>query len=175
MTQSHATVRTTRSRRWVLWVGGGALVALGAAYLTGYLLAGDNTPRNAAVSGVPVGGLSAEAATAKLKAELGPRVTRPLTVVAGEHRLQTTASTLGLDVDYAASLAETGVGRSWHPVHILTVLSGGSDRPAVVTRDEPALTAAVAGLADDADVVPVDAGLAVKKVSVVRKIGRAHV
>ena len=94
-----------------LWIVGGALVLAGGAYAAGYALAGENTPRNASVSGVPIGGLTSDAAVAKLQFELEPRLTRPLTVTAGAERLTTTAAELGLGVDYSASVAGAGAGR----------------------------------------------------------------
>lgn len=164
-----------RSRRLALWVSGGALVVLAGAYAAGYAMAGDNTPRNASVAGVPIGGLSTDAATTKLQAELAPLVSRPLTVTAGEVSTQTTAAELGLGIDYPATVAKAGAGRSWNPITILTVLTGGSDQQPVVTRDQAKLSAAVAGLAEKADTKPVDAGLSVKDAAVVRSEGRPGV
>ena len=163
------------SRRLALWVAGGALVVLGGAYGAGYAMAGDNTPRNAAVAGVPIGGLSAEQASAKLEAELGPRLSRPLTITAGEHSMQTSAAEVGLGIDYPATVAASGAGRSWNPVSILTVLTGGRDQQPVVTRDQAKLAAAVAGLAEKADTKPVDAGLSVKDTAIVRTAGKPGV
>lgn len=157
-----------RGGRLALWVTGGALVVIGGAYVAGYALAGDNTPRNAAVAGVAIGGLSSEAAVEKLRSELGPRLDRELTVTAGEHTLQTTAAELGLAIDYPATVANAGAGRSWNPAHIVTVLTGGGEQQPVVTRDQAKLTAAVAGLAEKADTKPVDADLSVKDTSIVR-------
>ena len=165
------------TRKLLLWVGGGALVLVGGAYVAGYALASDNTPRNASVAGVPIGDLSSEAAAAKLEAELGDRLTRTITVEAGEHSLQTTARELGLGFDYPATVANSGAGRSWNPVHILTVLTGGGDQQPVVTRDAAALDAAVAEFAKQADSEPVDAGLSVKvkQATVVRSEGEPGV
>ncbi len=162
-------------RRLALWVTGSALVVLAGAYGAGYALAGDNTPRNAAVAGVPIGGLSSDAAVAKLQAELGPRLTRQLAIEAGDHTTQATAAELGLGIDYAATVAKSGAGRSWNPVNILVVLTGGGDQRPVVTRDEAKLAAAVAGLADQADSRPTNAGLSVKDVAVVRSEGKPGV
>src|SRR5918998_4767257 len=59
-----------------------ALVLIGGVgtYLVGYFVAGDRLPKNAAVAGVPVGGLSPAAAEQKLTAELGSRAAKPITV-----------------------------------------------------------------------------------------------
>ena len=165
--------RRVRSR--APWVAGGALLLLGGVYLAGYALTGDNTPRNAAVAGVAIGGLSSEAAVEKLRSQLGPRLDRELTVTAGEQTLQTTASGLGLGIDYPATVVRAGAGRSWNPVQMVTVLTGGGDQQPVITRDQQKLNTAIAGLAERADTAPVDAGLAVKGVAIVRSEGKSGV
>ena len=164
-----------RGRRLALWVTGAALVVFGGAYVAGYAMAGDNTPRNASVAGVAIGGLSSEAAAEKLRAELGPRLDRAVTVAAGDHDLQATASELGLGIDYAATVANSGAGRSWNPAHIVTVLTGGGAQRPVITRDDAKLSAAIAGLAERADSKPTDAGLGVKGTAVVRTEGKPGV
>lgn len=156
------------ARTIALWTVGGALALAGGTYVTGYALAGDNTPRNASVAGVPIGGLTAEAATAKLSTELEPRLARPLTLVAGDEKLATTAGKLGFGVDYAASVANAGAGRSWNPAHIVTVLTGGGDQPAVITRNAAVLDPALTAFAEQADVRPVNADLSVAKGAIVR-------
>lgn len=150
------------TRRLALWVGGGALVLVGGAYAAGYALAGDNTPRNASVAGVGIGSLPAGEAAAKLEAELAPRLSRTMTVTAGEQTLKTTAADLGFGIDYAATVAESGAGRSWNPAHILSVLTGGGERGAVVTRDAAKLDAALQAFAQQADTEPVNATVGVK-------------
>ncbi len=168
-TSSDQPSKLGRSR--ALWVSGGAVVLLGGAYLAGYALAGDNVPRNASVAGVVIGGLSAEAAAEKLRSELSPRLSRPLQVTAGDHTLRTTASELGLGIDYAATVANAGAGRSWNPVAIVTTLTGGGEHRPVVTRDDAKLASAVDQLAQEGDVEPTDAGLTVRGTTVVRSEG----
>ena len=160
--------KSARPSRLALWITGGALVVLGGAYLIGYAIAGDNTPRNAAVAGVAIGGLDAEAATEKLRSELGPRLQREMTVTAGQRTLHASAAELGLGIDYGATVAQAGAGRSWNPAHIVTVLTGGGDQQPVVTRDQQKLSAAIAGLAEKVDAAPVDAALTVKGLALVR-------
>ena len=161
-----------RTKTLALWVTGGALALLGGGYVAGFALAGDNTPRNASVSGVSIGGLSSDAATAKLKTELEPRLSRPLSVSAGEIRIQTTARELGLGIDYAASVNNAGAGRSWNPAHIVTVLVGGGEQQAAVTRNDVTLNGAITDLAGRADFAPVNAGLSVKKAAIVTSQGK---
>ena len=155
-----------------LGVAGGALVLLAGAYFAGYLVAGDNAPRNATVGGVPIGGLSRQAAIAKLTAELGPALDRPVTVTAADASVDVAARKLGLGVDYAASVDRAGAGRSWDPGHILTVLTGGADTAPVVTTDPTALSAGLSKLSAQLDGEPVNAGIVVDGTTLKRTAGK---
>ena len=138
-------------------VGAGLVVLLGGGYLAGHFLAGENVPRNASVAGVPIGGLTPEAAEHTLRAALGERSEKPLVLTAGDEKLTVAPGEAGLAVDYAASVAQAGGGRSWNPAAILTVLFGGSEHPAVLAVDTAKLDATIGGLADKVDVPAVDA------------------
>lgn len=133
------------------------VVLLGGGYLAGHFLAGDNLPRNASVSGVELGGLTADAAEQKLRTELAERAGHELAITAGDQTLTVAPADAGLAVDYAASIAQAGGGRSWNPATILTVLFGGTERPAVLAVDQTKLDATIASLAERVDVAPVDA------------------
>jgi vancomycin resistance protein YoaR len=139
----------------------GSLFAIVAAvYAVGYAVAGDHLPKKAVVADVPVGGLTREAAVAKLTAELGPTAAKPIEVTAAGKRAKVNPAAAGLGIDYDESVAAAGGGRSWDPRQILTVLTGGSSTEAVVSVDDGALSKAAAGLAAKWDRKPADARLA---------------
>lgn len=163
--------RLSRTTKLALAVTGGAVVLLGGAYAAAYATAGDTVPRNAEVSGVPVGGLTPAQAEQKLRTDLAGRAGAELTITAGENTLTTTPADAGLAVDYAASVAQLGGGRSWNPVDILTVLFGGGRHDAVVRLDQQKLDAVVTTLAEQVDVAPEDAGIRYKGTKPVRSEG----
>jgi vancomycin resistance protein YoaR len=150
-----------RLRRGVaLAIGAGSLLVLvGALYGIGYAMAGDHVPKEAVVSGVPVGGLTPDAAEAKLADELGPAAAKPIQVRAGPYKSQVKPAEAGLQIDYEQSIANAGGGRSLDPRQILTVLTGGTSSDAVVIVDQQKLAKAVAGLATAWDRKPADARL----------------
>ncbi len=164
--------KMSRTAKLTLAITGGAIVVLGGGYALGYALAGDNLPRNAVVSGVPVGGMTTAEAEQKLRTELGPRAQAELTLTAGKESLTTTPAKAGLAVDYAAAIAQAGGGRSWNPATILTVLFGGASTRAVLAVDQAALDETVATLARAVDVAPVDAGITYSQLKPVRTEGR---
>lgn len=138
-----------------------AFVALLAVlYVVGYLMAGDKLPRKAEVAGIRVGGLTRPAAVQRLTAELGPRTTAALAVIAGGRIAQVIPAEAGLQVDYAASVAAAGGGKSLNPAQILRVLTGGSNTDAVMVVDQARLSAAVQQLAGQVDQTPANATIA---------------
>lgn len=163
MAASKPRNRLSTTTRVALWTGGGLVVVLGGAYAAGYALAGDSLPRNTVIEGVKVGGLTADTAEDKLREELAERAGAPLTLTFADSSVEATPAELGLTVDYAASVAAAGGGRSANPVEIVQVLFGGAELPAVVTVDQPKLDAQVAKLAKQVDVEPADAVLAFSK------------
>src|SRR4051794_17368771 len=132
-----------------------ALLA-GGGYAAAYLLAGDNVPRGTTVAGVDIGGRSRPAARAALRAGLADRVDRPIAVTVDGARQSVTPSEAGLSVDYAASVAEAGGGRSRDPPPLWNYYTRGDDPHPVVDVDEAAMDAAVVRLAGQAGTPPVD-------------------
>lgn len=153
-------------------VAGGVLVLLGAAYLVGYLMAGDRVPKDSTVAGVAIGGLSTEEAEQTLRDELGERAAAPIEVVVADQTAQVSPQEAGLSVDYAASIERAGGGRSLDPTHIWRVLTGGSATEAVTVVDSARLGAAVAGLASDLDRTAANASLSYDGAEVVLEQGQ---
>jgi vancomycin resistance protein YoaR len=135
------------------------VVLLGAAYLVGYLLAGDKLPKNAQINGIAVGGLSRAAAVDKLRAELGPRAAEPINVTVDGRSSEVQPAVAGLTVDYEASVQAAGSGRSFDPRQIFRVLVGGGATSAVIVVDQAKLDTAVQGLAATFDQPAADAAL----------------
>jgi vancomycin resistance protein YoaR len=135
------------------------VVLLGAAYLVGYLLAGDKLPRNAQINGIAVGGLSRAAAVDKLSTELGPRAAEPINVTVDGQTSDVQPAAAGLTVDYQASVQAAGSGRSFDPRTIFRVLVGGGATSAVIVVDQAKLDVAVQGLAATFDQPAADATL----------------
>ena len=136
-----------------------AVVLLAGAYVGGYALAGDTVPRKATVAGVAIGGLSSADAKTRLTEQLGPKQTAAVTLTAGEKSASFDPVTAGLSLDIPGTVAATGVGRSWSPVHIVRVLTGGADVAPVVVVDKPALDKAIATAATSLDVGAADAAV----------------
>ncbi|HET9872428.1 MAG TPA: VanW family protein [Propionibacteriaceae bacterium] len=143
------------------------IAAAGALYLIGYLVAGDNLPKNARISGVAVGGLDRTAATQKLRASLQAQAEQPIKVKIDQVPDTVKPATAGLSVDYAKSVEAAGGGKSFDPRQIWQVLTGGSSTDALVVVNRDKLESAVAALAKEHNSSPVDASLRFKGARIV--------
>lgn len=144
----------------------GVLLVAGALYLIGYLKATDVAPRNATVAGIAIGGLNSQRATDKLRTQLGPVATAPITLNRESRNATIDPVAAGLTVDYPATIVAAGVGRSASPVHVFRVLAGGGPADPVVRVDEKAAEQAVAAQVAIFAAEPKDASLAIDGVTV---------
>ncbi len=111
---------------------------------------------------VAVGGLTKDEATARLRAEFGPVAEKEIPIILGkeepvEDEVDPVAA--GLTVDYEASVANAGVGRSFDPRLIWLVLTGGAAIDPVIAVDRALLQQAITALADEHNSEPKNASL----------------
>lgn len=139
-------------------LGGIALVA-GAAFVAGYSMAGENLPAHTTIAGVEVGGVDHARAVEKLKEGLAGKADAAITLTDGTTKVPVKPSTAGLAVDYEASVAQAGAGKSWDPGHIWQVLRGGTALDPVLDVDQAKLNQAIATAAKPFAVKAKDATL----------------
>ncbi len=85
---------------------GGVVAALALLYGGDLALSSDAVPRGVTVGGVPVGGLALADAEQTLRAQIGPRTTRPVPVTVGAATSAVDPETAGLSIDWTATLAQ---------------------------------------------------------------------
>lgn len=136
--------RRRRRARLVLLV----LVMLGAAaYVALHRYATDRVPPGISVEGVDVGGLTADAAGARLRRELGPRLVEPVVVTHEDRRYPFDAARAGMSLDVAATVLATGAGRPrWSPMSLWDFVTEHRDLHAAVAVDEQRFTHALDAL-----------------------------
>lgn len=145
--------------RVVLLVLMGLVFLLGVVWTAAYFLAGDRVPRGTTVAGVRIGGQTPGEAETTLRRGLADRADSPFAVAAADRSISVTPDRLGLSVDYEASVAAAGGGRSWSPVRLWAYWTGGDDLDAVVVTDAEARDQELAALAGRVEVAPVDGAI----------------
>ncbi|MBA2956047.1 hypothetical protein GON03_17040 [Nocardioides sp. MAH-18] len=154
--------RDSAGGKVVLLLLGGLLLLAGLAYAAAYAGAGDKVPRGATVAGVAIGDRSPEEAEEALRAGLADRAKRPVTVTVDDTEVQVDPASAGLTVDYAATVAEAGGGRSLAPARLWDYWTGGGAEEPVVEVDDAAMAAALDDVATRAGTAPVDGAVAFK-------------
>ena len=122
---------------------------LGGGYVAAYSVAGDKVPRGTTVAGVAIGGKTPSAAAAALEDGLADRVGQPVLVAVNGDSREVAPEDLGLAVDYEASVAEAGGGRTWEPKRLWDYYTGGEGLDPVVRIDEARLGAVLDGLDEE--------------------------
>lgn len=138
------------------------LVVLGllvVGYGVLFALAGDRVPRGTTVEGVAIGGLTPAAAEARLRAKLEPRSRTPIVVTGNGTREVLPPATAGLEVDYPASVAAAGGGRSLAPGRLWKHYFSTPRIEAVVEVDDDAMAAALDSLEEAFTTPVVDGGV----------------
>ncbi|MCK2236422.1 MULTISPECIES: VanW family protein [unclassified Crossiella] len=146
--------RSRRKRRTIMGVAA-AFGVFGLLYGVDLLLTQGNVPRGVAVAGVDVGGLDRAAAETKLRQQIEPRLTKPVTVRAGDVEAGVNPQEAGLTLDWPATLDQAGA-QPLNPLTRLTSFFGTRDVGVVTRADGPKLTAALEGLRGKTDRDPVE-------------------
>lgn len=158
MTDTTADADSKGGKVVVLTLLGIALL-VGALYVAAYAVAGEKVPRNAAVAGVKIGGLTPADAEQRLRDGLVEREDAPVRVRVDDETESIAPSEAGLAVDYAASVEQAGAGRSWHPGRLWDYYTGGDGNPAVLDVDQSALDEVIDGFAARVDEAPVEGAI----------------
>ncbi|GAA4421762.1 hypothetical protein GCM10023169_15070 [Georgenia halophila] len=135
------------------------LIVLAAAYGGAAMFLGERVPNGTTVAGVPVGGMTHDAARERLEQELGPVAAEQVPVAVGEEVAGIDPGETGMTFDAEATVDDL-VGFTLDPQALWGHLFGlGAVEPAT-TVDEPALREALQGVADELDVAPVQGAIA---------------
>jgi vancomycin resistance protein YoaR len=140
-----------RTGRIVALAAGGVMLVMLGVYTSLVFSLGDRVPRGTTVAGVEIGGLSRDAAEARLRQRLLPRAEKPIDVTAGGKSYTLKPSEAGLALNVAATADAAYVPRTFNPVRVVEVLVGGGEVRPVLTVDKKRLNATIAALAKKVD------------------------
>jgi vancomycin resistance protein YoaR len=133
-----------------LAVGGVLIVFLGLYTMLVYSV-GDRVPRGTTVVDVQVGGLSQEAAEARLRERLLPRAEEPIALTADGKNYSLKPASAGLALDVAGTAEEAHLDRTFNPVGVVRALIGGGEVEPKLTVDRQRLDKALSSLAKKID------------------------
>jgi len=148
----------TRGRRIAIWSAVVvAILVLGYGGLAWFLQ--DKVPNNTAVAGVPIGGLDARAAEARLTENLGSLGEDPLQLALQDRTATIVPAQVGLELDVAATV-DSLTSFSLDPRILWAHLTGSGDVPPISVVDEEALVGALDALRPDLETQPVEGSIA---------------
>ena len=145
-----------RRRVW-LWVAAAALV-FGVVYVGAAFYFSNKIPASTTVAGVKVGGMSREAAQAKLESELSGRLSQPVKVSIGGKEQTIDPSSIGAKFD-AKSTVDSLSGFSLNPLRLWDSMTGGSEVSPTVDVDQAKLRKTVDSLVDASVNTPTNASI----------------
>ncbi|SDC86583.1 VanW family protein [Actinokineospora iranica] len=147
-----------RSLRKPAIIAGAVVGALALLYGLDLTLSGGEVPRGVTVAGVEVGGLAHAEAERRLREQIEPRLTQPVTLRAGavEEKLDPTKA--GLKLDWEATLAQAG-DQPLNPFTRISSLFSSREVGVVTGTDDAGLTAAVERLRASTTRPPVEGGV----------------
>ncbi|MBB3662866.1 vancomycin resistance protein YoaR [Prauserella sediminis] len=141
-----ARTRIQRGIGKAFMIFGGTVVALLFVYLVDLITSLGDVPRGVTVAGVEVGGLNRADAEEKLRDELGPQLTDPLPVRAGDVTTRLDPADAGLGLDWAGTVERAG-NQPIDPLSRLTSLFTTREIGVVSSADDDVLREAINGLA----------------------------
>ncbi|USX50248.1 VanW family protein [Lentzea sp. HUAS12] len=96
------------NRKKALIVAAAVVGAFGLLYGLDILVSSGNVPRGVTVAGVDVGGMSHGDAEKKLRDEIGPRLSKPVALKAGDVTAELDPKAAGLELDWNATIDRAG-------------------------------------------------------------------
>ena len=140
-----------------LWVAAAALI-FGVVYLGAAFYFSNRIPGSTTVAGVKVGGMSREAAQAKLESELSSRLSQPVKVSIGGKEQTIDPSSIDAKFD-AKSTVDSLSGFSLNPLRLWDSMTGGSEVAPTVDVDQAKLRKTVDSLVDASVNTPTNASI----------------
>ena len=131
------------------------LLLLGTLYAVDLAISSGKVPRGVAAAGVPLGGLTPEAAEQRLREVLGPRVDRPVPVTLAAVEAEVDPSSIELTLLPRATVEQAGAP-PLNPITRLTSVFVQTPIDVVSSVDEQALTATLEKLAARVATEPVE-------------------
>jgi vancomycin resistance protein YoaR len=153
-TPLHQSDQNRTVRRTGIFVAA-ALGLLALAYFIDLAMSSGKVPRGVTVAGVSVGGITRVAAEQRLREQVEPRLSHPITLEAGDVNATLNPARAGLTLDWPATVDQAGK-QPLNPWTRLSSLWRTREMSVVTATDRAALTAALQGLLSTTDREPIE-------------------
>jgi vancomycin resistance protein YoaR len=153
-TPLHQSDQNRAVRRTGIFVAA-ALGLLALAYFIDLAMSSGKVPRGVTVAGVSVGGITRVAAEQRLREQVEPRLSHPITLEAGDVNATLNPARAGLTLDWPATVDQAGK-QPLNPWTRLSSLWRTREMSVVTATDRAALTAALQGLLSTTDREPIE-------------------
>ncbi|CAJ1582006.1 VanW family protein [[Mycobacterium] wendilense] len=144
-----------RQRRRLYLTVGVPLLLVGTLYVADLVITSGKLPRGVTAAGVPLGGLTADAAEERLREVVGPRADRPVPVTLGTEQAEVDPASIDLTLLARPTVEQAG-GQPLNPITRFTSVFVTRPIDVLASVDEPALTATLEGLGARVASDPVD-------------------
>jgi vancomycin resistance protein YoaR len=158
---SEQTSTPAISRRTLFYVGVG-IAAIIAVFLGIFVATNDAVRPGTTVSGVAIGGMSADEAIGVLEESVGAKINRKLEISVGDQVFEVRPRAAGITLDARATV-EQASATGFNPLSVIFDLFGSRDIEPIIAVDQDALVDSVASIADVVNFNPIEPQLAVTK------------
>lgn len=143
------------TKKKALIVAAAVVGAFGLLYGLDILVSSGNVPRGVTVAGVDVGGLSHSDAEKKLRDEIGPRLSKPVALKAGDVTAELDPKAAGLELDWNATIDRAG-SQPLSPITRVTSFFTSREVGVATKGDDEKVSGALEALRPKIDHEPVE-------------------
>uniref|UniRef100_UPI0039BF4D66 VanW family protein n=1 Tax=Lentzea alba TaxID=2714351 RepID=UPI0039BF4D66 len=143
------------NKKKALIVAAAVVGAFGLLYGLDILVSSGNVPRGVTVAGVDVGGMSHDDAEKKLRDEIGPRLSKPVALKAGDVNAELDPQAAGLELDWDGTIDRAG-SQPLSPITRVTSFFTSREVGVATKGDDAKVTGALEALRPKLDHDPIE-------------------
>ncbi|SDF56812.1 Vancomycin resistance protein YoaR, contains peptidoglycan-binding and VanW domains [Lentzea fradiae] len=146
------------SRKKALIVAAAVVGAFGLLYGLDILVSSGNVPRGVTVAGVDVGGMGHDEAEKKLRDEIGPRLSKPVALQAGDVKAELDPKAAGLELDWTRTIDRAG-SQPLSPITRVTSFFTSREVGVATKADDEKVSGALEALRPQLDHDPIEGSI----------------
>ena len=145
-------------RKKALIVAAAVIGAFGLLYGLDILVSSGNVPRGVTVAGVDVGGMSHDEAEKKLRDEIGPRLSKPVALKAGDVTAELDPKAAGLELDWDGTI-DRAASQPLSPITRVTSFFTSREVGVATKADDAKVSGALEAMRPKLDHEPIEGSI----------------